>query len=293
MKKKLLITGINGYLGSKLAYRYKGEYEVIGLEYDLTNLHRLEEGLFEVYESKKGIPDDLFDNHQIDIIIHTGTFYGRDNESSSKMLYANTYLPQLLLVKAVANNCELFINTDTVLNRFTSSYSLTKKQFRDWLQFYANQQKIKVINIRLEHFYGPGTSDTNFVTLMVRKMLNNEANIALTKAEQRRDFLYIDDLLNVYDLMLDKHESMDILSEFQVGFGKNIQLKDLLELIKRSTKSISNLCYGEIAYRNNELMESSNDINTLLEIGWVPKIGIEEGLLEVIEYEKAFCNRNH
>lgn len=285
--KTILITGINGYLGSCLAKRYSKDYKIIGLEYSLEDLSRLKGSKFEVYASKDGISDDLFNNHSINGIIHTATFYGRNNESNGQMTYANMYLPQLLLEKAIKNNCSFFINTDTVLDRFTSNYSLTKKQFKDWLQFYANQKVIRVINLQLEHYYGPGTNNSNFVTSMVKKMLNSEAKIPLTRAEQNRDFLYIDDLLKVYDLVLDKQNEFNYFEEFNVGSGININLRQILEFIKANTNSNSILEYGAIPYRQNELMNSNNDIAKLKELGWSNKYKIEEGLLKVIEFEKG------
>ena len=284
--KTILITGINGYLGSKLAKRYSKKYEIIGLEYDTIDLFRLKGEDFEVFASKDGIRDELFQNHFIDGIIHTATFYGRNNESNGQMSYANMYLPQLLLEKAIKNECNFFINTDTVLDRFTSSYALTKKQFKDWLRFYANLKSVKVINLQLEHFYGPGTANTNFITLMVQKMLKNESPIPLTKAEQNRDFLYVDDLLRVYDLMLANHHTFNHFEEFNVGAGVNSNLKEILEFIKVNTHSSSILDYGAIPYRNNELMESNNNVSRLKELGWATENNIEEGLLKVIKFEK-------
>jgi len=284
--KTILITGINGYLGSKLAKRYAKKYNIIGLEYSIENLFRLEDENFEVYESKDIIFDTIFKNHSIDYIIHTATFYGKEQESDGKMMYANTYLPQLLLEEAIKNDCSLFINTDTVLDRFTSSYALTKKQFRDWLQFYSSDSKIKVINLELEHFYGPGTSQTNFITLMVKKMLNNDTVIKLTKAEQNRDFLYINDLLQVYDLMFENESKFSDFEIFNVGTGINTNLKYILQYIKKHTLSSSELDFGAIPYRTNELMESNNDITKLTNLGWSPKTPIDFGLLSVIEFEK-------
>lgn len=284
--KTLLITGINGYLGSNLAKRYSNKYNIIGLEYDCTNLFRLREYQFEVFASKDGIPDELFKSHKIDEIIHTATFYGRNNESDGKMCYSNTYLPQLLLEKAVQNGCKLFINTDTVLERFTNSYALTKKQFGDWLIYYSKNSNIRVVNLKLEHFYGPGTSNTNFITLMIQKMLNNDSVIALTKCEQNRDFLYIDDLLRVYDLILKRYNNFNSYEDFYVGSGENSNLREILEFIKTETSSISKLDYGAIPYRNNELMESNNNIGRLKQLGWLPKFSIKQGLLKVIEFEK-------
>ena len=284
--KTILITGINGYLGSNLAKRYSKKYKIVGLEYDTYDLYRIKDDQFEVFASKDGIPEELFKKYKIDIIIHAATFYGRNNESNGQMSYANMYLPQLLLEKAIQNGCKLFINTDTVLNRFTSSYSLTKKQFKDWLKFYTNNQSIKVINLKLEHFYGPGTSNTNFITMMIQKMLRNENTIPLTSAEQNRDFLYIDDLMKVYDLFLNIQDGFSFFNEYNVGAGVNSNLKEILEFIKVKTNSTSILDFGAIPYRTNELMQSNNDISLLKELGWFVESTIEEGLLKVIEFEK-------
>lgn len=284
--KTLLITGINGYLGSKLAIRYSNTYKIIGLEYGCSDLYRLKDYDFEVFDSKDGISDTLFKSHKIDGIIHTATFYGRNNELVSEMSFSNTYLPQLLLEKAIKNGCELFINTDTVLERFTSSYSLTKKQFGDWLIYYSKKSNIKVINLKLEHFFGPGSSNTNFITLMIQKMLNNDSSIALTMCEQNRDFLYIDDLLRVYDLIFEIYNDFENYEDFFVGSGKNSNLKEILEFIKKETSSSSILDYGALPYRVNELMESSNDVSRLNNLGWYAETTMNDGLLRTIKYER-------
>ena len=160
--KTLLITGINGYLGSNLAIRYKDKYQIIGLEYDTSNLSRIKDYNFTVFSTKDGISENLFNDFKIDAIIHTATLYGRNNELNIEIFKSNLYLPLLLLEKAIANKCQLFINTDTALKRLTSPYSISKKQFKDWLKFFSFQKQIKVVNLKLEHFYGPATSDSNF-----------------------------------------------------------------------------------------------------------------------------------
>jgi CDP-paratose synthetase len=284
--KTLLITGINGFLGSLLAKRYTRDYRVIGLEYGVDNLFRLKDESFEVYDSQDGNYDALFFKHKVDCVIHTATFYGREQESDSKMMFANTYLPQILLEKLVKHGCAFFINTDTVLDRYTNSYALTKRQFRDWLQFYAESGMMKVANLQLEHFYGPGTASTNFITLMTQKMLQNEEVIALTKAEQNRDFLFIDDLVQVYDICLKNERKFSNYENFNVGAGINTNLKYILEFIKKNTGSSSELNYGAIPYRPNELMESKNNITKLTTLGWKSQTSIDEGLLKVISYEK-------
>lgn len=282
--KTLLITGINGYLGSELAKKFDKEYNVIGLEYTLENLFRINKEKYKVYSSKYGIDDNLFKENKIDLIIHTATLYGRNGETDNLMVYSNLLLPQKLLQLACINKCPLFINTDSILNRYISSYSLTKRQFNDWLKLYSKTNKIKVINLRLEHFYGPGSSDTNFISLMTSKMLSNDAIINLTKGEQNRDFLYISDLLTVYDFVIKKMKGFTDYEEFIIGSGASVNLKYILEFIKKETSSKSILKYGAIPYRHEELMNSNNNISKIKKLGWNPKISIEEGLKKVIDY---------
>ena len=86
--------------------------------------------------------------------------------------------------------------------------------------------------------------------------------------------------------MLKSYNNFESYENFYVGTGKDSNLKEILEFIKIETSSISKLDYGIIPYRNNELMESKNDISKLKNLGWLSKISILEGLLEVIKFEK-------
>ena len=79
--------------------------------------------------------------------MHTATFYGKNNEDLIHLFNANIYSPFNLLEKAIHHGCQIFVNTDTVLDRFVSPYALTKRQFQEWL--YLRKNEIKVINLQL------------------------------------------------------------------------------------------------------------------------------------------------
>ena len=199
--KTILLTGINGFLGSSLARKLKENYQVIGLEYSLKNLHRIADLNLQVYATEHGIPVEIFSDNTIDVVIHTATFYGRSNEPVEKIFSANMLFPFQLLENAISSGCGLFINTDTVLDRFVSSYALTKRHFQEWLCF--RQNEIQSVNMQLEHFYGPGASETNFISAMITRLLNNESVIQLTKGEQIRDFVHIDDVVAAFITVLE------------------------------------------------------------------------------------------
>ncbi len=282
--KKVLITGINGYLGSKLAKALSASYHVVGLEYSLDNLFRIKDDNLQVYPVANGIPGEVFNDHIFDVIIHAATFYGRDKEDIVTMANANTFIPFDLLDKAINNNCKLFINTDTVLDRFVSVYALTKRHFQEWL--YMRRKQIKVVNMQLEHFYGPGCSNTNFITAMVERMKRNDPSIDLTKGEQLRNFVYIDDVLNAYLTVVEKeHQINNDYSHYQVGTDDLVSIKDTLLIIKELTNSNSILNFGAIPYRENELMKSDVDNKALLNIGWQSKFTLRDGLYLTANYD--------
>lgn len=281
----ILITGINGFLGSHLAKAFSSQFNIIGIEQSLENNFRLKDCNFQVFNNKS--VKKIFLENRIDIIIHTATLYGKNNEDIYQLFDANVCSPLILLNEAIKHNCQLFINTDTVLDRFVNPYALTKRHFQEWL--YLGRDEINVINIKLEHFFGPGASETNFITGMIQKLRNNE-QINLTKGEQMRNFIYIDDVIAAYKTVIEKHHYFkEKFSDFNVCTNQLISIKDLMILLKRLTNSNSRLKFGVLNYRENELMESGTDNSAMLSIGWKPNYSIEEGIkLTCLQSENLF-----
>ena len=62
---------------------------------------------------------------------------GFEEENSSNTIYPNLILPLQLLDLAKKYSVKSFINTDTILNKNISSYTLSKDQFVDWLKFFS------------------------------------------------------------------------------------------------------------------------------------------------------------
>jgi nucleoside-diphosphate-sugar epimerase len=161
-----------------------------------------------------------------------------------------------------------------------SAYALTKTQFREWL--YLRRNEIKIINMQLEHFYGPGCNSSNFITVMIERLKNNEPLIDLTKGEQQRDFVYYEDIVSAFEFVINKNETIATGSTFQVGSGETISIKELMLFLKEQIGSSSQLNFGAIPYRENELMVSETNIEPLRGLGWKPECTIREGLLKTI-----------
>ena len=63
--KTILITGINGFLGSQIAKKYRKKFKIIGLEYSPKSLFRIKNENYKIYFSKDGISDDYLKSFMI------------------------------------------------------------------------------------------------------------------------------------------------------------------------------------------------------------------------------------
>jgi CDP-paratose synthetase len=280
--KTILITGANGYLGSRLVKALLTRFKIIGLVRN-NNIFRLNDiyNLIEIVNVNQDSIENIF-NRKIDLIIHTAVC--RNEGSLNDMVQSNLIFPLALLEKGIQNDVKHFINLDTMLLRQMNQHTMTKKQFVDWLLFYSDQ--INVINLQLELFYGPGFNKTNFISIMVNKMLHNEPEIDLTLGEQKRDFLYIDDVISLFDCFVNNIQEFNGFQEFQVGYGKSYSIRYVVELMHKLTNSSSTLNFGKIPYRTNELMLSKPDLKRIRDLNWHASTDLHEGLVKVIEYFK-------
>jgi len=199
MSKTILLTGGTGFLGSNLLKKLLSlDYNVILLKRSFSNTHRIDDVLSDIkcYNIDQIDLTTVFKDQSIDIVLHCATDYGRKKTSPLQIIEANLILPLKLLQLGKENGIKCFINTDTILDKRINHYSLSKSQFMDWLKTY--KENIVCINLALEHFYGPGDDKTKFVSYIFDCLLNNVNNIELTKGDQKRDFIYIDDIVDAF-----------------------------------------------------------------------------------------------
>jgi len=292
MKKRILLTGITGFLGSHLAKALLAVgYEVVALKRKSSSLSRIESIISDIdFFNVEGLDfHQLFrDCGKIDAIIHTATCYGRNDESVSEIFAANTEFPLRLLDAGNRAGVEMFLNTDTILDKYLNLYALSKNQLLQWGKFFSRHEKIRFGNIRLEHFYGPNDDPSKFSAYIINSCLKNAPELKLTKGEQKRDFIYIDDVVSAYMVLLENMNSLDSsFVEFDVGSGRSIPIREFVETVHRLTASSTHLAFGSLPYREGEVMHSEADVTGLTALGWQCRFDVETGLKQVLELESA------
>lgn len=287
--KTILLTGATGYLGGYLAKNFldKGFF-VIALA-----LNKSEQFKWKDYDNQKVYYLDttnikeIFAKEKIDIVIHTATRYGRSREDNVDMVKANLEFPLEVLEEAVKHNVGLFVNTDTILEKSINAYSLTKSQFTDWLRMYSD--KIKCINLRLDHFYGPNDNPVKFIAWLIQQFSKNVAKIDLTEGSQTRDFTYIDDVVSAFDTVIQNSEKLPIgkVNNFEAGTNVKTSIKEMVLMIKEKMgNTVTELNFGAIPYRKNEVLDYQIDTSGLHLLGWKPEyISVEKGIQKIVEIE--------
>ena len=221
-------------------------------------------------------------------MIHTACCYGRNGESPLQIIDSNLRFGTVILeaLKSL-NKGATFINTGTVLSREVSLYALTKIQFEALGSYIANASNpnIQFINIKLQHMYGPGDDVSKFTSYVINACRNNVSKLPLTLGEQKRDFIYIDDVVEAYTTILENLPKLDKVQQIELGSGESPRLRDFVETVHELTSSKTELLFGQIPYRENDAMCIVANIDTLKKLGWIPRFDIAAGIKKTIEMD--------
>jgi len=288
----VLLTGASGFLGSALALKlWRIGYNVSLPLREESSVERLFHQECQFHLARYGSNEDiqLFVREvQPNLVIHTACNYGRNGESMLELTKVNLELG-LAIYEALAliRQPVTFIQAGTPLNPMVSPYAFTKYQFRQSADFLAKKSGgwFQFIEVRLQHLYGPGDGKEKFTSRVLCACHQNVPFLNLTKGEQIRDFVYIEDAVNAFTTVIQRRDHFLVSDHIDVGSGESLTIREFVETVHTLTSSKTELRFGAVPYRDHEPMECKADITRLNTLGWVPQFSLVDGLRSIIERE--------
>ncbi len=321
MKKRVLITGGAGFIGHQLIYRFLRDtkYDVVSLDRLDTsgNLNRIKEILEENPEWKSRFDFFWHDlkaplnqtlQKQIGKITHivhlaAGSHVDRSIEDPMSFVMDNVVGTTNLLLYAKElpkQELELFINfsTDEVfgpapegvsykeMDRYNSGnpYSASKAGAEEMCVAFCNTYRMPIINTHTMNVFGTRQHSEKFIPLLIKKIRDEEkvtihSNKDKTKAGSRF-YINTDDVADGVFFLI---ENGIIGEKYNLTGEREIDNLELAKIISKLMKK--ELIYEMVDFhtsRPGHDLRYALDGTKMKNMGWVPKVSIEERLKEVI-----------
>lgn len=291
----ILMTGATGFLGfpllNKLVVNGHKVTIITRETSDLTRIIQLSAPINVITLSGESVNNELefklCEAGKFDLIIHAATDYNRVDTLYSPG-FINAMLPIYLLNFAIKYKVEKFINFDTFFNNDKISYDylgfyiITKKYFCDYAGLLCQKSRgVTFLNLKIFHMYGPGDRADKFIPFIFSKCQLGE-KLDLTSGIQKRDFIYIDDVISATQIVVNRFFSPGFYN-FDVGTGISTSIRELVVLVNALCGNKSILDFGALSDRSNEIMDSRANTFALNQFGWQPAVRLEVGLKNIIQ----------
>jgi UDP-glucose 4-epimerase len=278
---KIILTGSCGFVGKHLKKKLTNlNYKVIELDIvsgiDITNFEQITNiGQFDVLihlAAKTYVPDSY---------VHSRQFYFVNTVGTINMLeLCKIHNAKIIFISSYVYGIPDYIPIDeehsvSALNPYAQSKIIGEELCKG----YHRDFDIPVIIFRPFNIYGKGQNE-NFLIPKIIKQINETPKVKLRDPRPKRDFIYIDDVVNAYCKAIEYNKSN--FEVFNIGSGISCSVKEIAEtLISLSSKNIPLEFSGE--ERNNEVLDTVADISKIkYKLNWQPEVSIKEGLHNII-----------
>ena len=306
MKKRILVTGGAGFLGSHLCERLLNNgNEVICLDNYFTGqkqniIHLMDNPYFEVIRHDVTMPffievDEIYNlacpaspiqyQHNAIKTIKTSVMgsinmLGLAKRIKAKILQASTSEvygdPEIHPQKE-----EYWGNVNPIGTR--SCYDEGKRCAESLFFNYYRQNNVRIKVLRIFNTYGPrmDPNDGRVISNFIVQALKNEDISIYGDGSQTRSFCYIDEMIDGITRFMNSRE--ELTGPMNMGNPVEFTILELAETVIRLTGSKSKIIYKPLP--SDDPMQRQPDITMAkTELGWEPEITLEEGLKMTIKY---------
>ena len=305
-RRSILITGGAGFIGANLI---RG---LLRFNYNVSLILKESSGLWrikDILDKVKIYYVDILDKNNLAktvkkinpvFIIHLATHSDYRNQSDVEQMIDINIKGTLNLLMASKNiNYKMFINTgssseygikdDPMRENYSlepiSFYAVTKASSTLLCQMFAKEYKKPIVTLRPFSAYGPYEEKTRFIPTIIKAVIENKS-IKLTPGEERHDFIYIDDVVDIYLKTIQKGKSLtgQILNMGTgVEYTNDEVVQTLFKITGKRTKIEKN-AFPKRLWDTPHWVANISKTKRLL--NWKPNNALFEGLKKTYEWYK-------
>ena len=148
---------------------------------------------------------------------------------------------------------------------------------------YWRQHKTKIKVARIFNTYGPlmHPNDGRVVSNFIVQAIQGKPITIYGDGKQTRSFCYVSDLIDGLIALMNTPE--EVIGPINLGNPVEFTMLDLAELVIRMTGSVSQIIFQKLPEDDPKQRKPNIDLATK-HLNWQPKIHLEEGLQETINY---------
>jgi len=303
---KILITGAAGFIGSQLMNRLRSKgATVLGLDnyndhlydpqlkVDRTQHFELDIKVCDLrdYNATKAV----FDAFQPEQVIHLAAHanvrdsFGKERDYHSNNIDGTQNLIEICKGRDVrviyATTSSVYGDTPVPENGWTEDLVTAKQRNAYAYTKYINEIQFAIsgvqnVGLRFFTVYGPWGRPDMALFQFTKKMLANERIDVYNYGDMKRDFTYVEDILDGIEIIL-QDSSIESNEIFNIGRGQQVELMDFVKAIE---KNACDTCCGEEANINlaprhpADTLETWSNTEKLQALGYSPKTDIQEGV---------------
>jgi UDP-glucose 4-epimerase len=178
--------------------------------------------------------------------------------------------------------CEARIDESTP-TRPTTVYGAAKLAACGLAERLCALRDVRFSWLRLFSSYGPRDNPEWMIPYLILSLLHGERP-SLTAGEQRWDYVYVQDAADAVVAVT----RSDAEGVFNLGSGTAPRLREIIELVRDAIDPTLPLGFGEVPYRDDQVMHLEADISRLERAtDWRPQVALADGIGRTVDWYRS------
>lgn len=317
MRKKILITGGAGFIGSNLTeYFLAKDYEVICLDNFSTGyLSNID--TFLAYENYTLIEGDIreFEDCKkavagVDYVFHQAALGSVPRSLKDPITTNDVNINGFLNMLTASRDAKVkrFIyaassstygdsqglpKVEDVIGKPLSPYAITKYVNELYADIFSKMYGIETIGLRYFNVFGrkqdPNGAYAAVIPFFVKQLINHQSPIINGDGTYSRDFTYIDNVIQMNELAMLTDNPEAVNTVYNTACGDRTTITNLVQLLKRAlTQFDPKISEVEVLYGPNRAGDIPHSLASIekakINLGYSPQYTIEQGILEAVTW---------